>query len=173
MRGLSNYVFYIDSKLSYNDYHTIGLLTLRRETSMMRMKIRKTEFFFLVCAVGYLFLILSQQICVYEDAFWINNDTRNISYFFHKLDDPGLFQNDILAEEGEKLAPAGWKWLFSVARFIVDPFFFSLILSHVLYIFSVRISLYLYSFFSYPDVHKTLPKNFVNNKNIYMGIPLK
>ena len=60
--------------------------------------------------LAYVFLIMINQVKIYSSDFTINDDVRNLSYFFHQLDDPSLFENDLLAQVGNTLGSPAEKF---------------------------------------------------------------
>ena len=87
--------------------------------------------------IVYVGLVLFNQVDIYSSKYIINDDVRNVSYYFHRLNDPELFQDDLLADIGIKLGSPGWKALCYIANLFVDPFLFSKIFTHFLFLFTV------------------------------------
>jgi len=87
-------------------------------------------------------IVISLAISIYtqwpalSSPYVINDDVRQLIYWMGRFHDPQLFNNDIYVQFSSYVTPLGFKWLYYVLTFFMDPVFTGKLLSIFLFVLS-------------------------------------
>ncbi len=100
-------------------------------------------------AVAILFSLLSGLGLAFETAYTIQDDARQHVFWLQRLNDPTLFNHDLIADYFSSVAPAGYKFIYWLANsWGLEPFLFNKIIptllgiGNTIYLFLVTVEIF-------------------------------
>ena len=136
-----------------------------------RIKINRSKQYYLwltASVVAAILFSISGFALAFDSAYTVQDDARQHVFWLQRLNDPGLFNQDLIADYFSSVAPGGYKFLYWLANSLgVKPFLFNKLLPSLLGI-ATTIYLFLVTVEIFPVPFAGFLASLLLNQNLWM-----